>query len=643
MATTVEAIMDNAQEFVNTLVDDLNLTIGNEQRARDAEVAGAKAELRQALLATTFTSAKPPGVDTGEAPEVPRQIDLELPEPPGEGPVYQDITDFNATSVAGVTPENTAIVPVIKLPNQPSTLKEFVETVPTFVLPKFPTPPSELTDRTILPPELATRAALVAPDILLPQAPSEFTGVLPVAPTNLTGEFQRAYSDQRTSVVAEVNGYIDAQLAKLNPRYHTQMSAIESQLDIYLAGGTGLNPEIEDAIYYRAQAKNDLEAKRVQDSLMADTAARGFTLPSGAMFSGLVRARQDAANNNRKQASDIAIAQAEMEQKNLQFAVTTSAGMRTAMVNAMLSYMQNLSTINGQALEFAKSVLNSLIEVYNTAVKVYTLQIEKFKADVMNFDTQLKLVTADVELFLAKVKNEEALIGIDRAKIEIYRAQLDALNTLAAVFKSQVDSALAEASLEKLKLEVFQSKVQVYSAQVQSKNAEWQGHNAAIEGESAKAKLYAAQVEAFNAEIQAYKAKLDTNAETVRAQALVNKARADQYVAEVGSFNAQVSAESERVNAEIESQRQYWSAVNGKNQVAETVNRINLEGYKEDTNARLIAYKTEIEAELKKVDMTMQMITLSADIGKTFVGINGQTASAALAGINTLASRSLAE
>ena len=61
--------------------------------------------------------------------------------------------------------------------------------------------------------------------------------------------------------------------AKEGAALQSQMAAIEAQLTRYLNGGTGLDPLVEEAIYNRGRARNDFEAKRVQDAALREAAA----------------------------------------------------------------------------------------------------------------------------------------------------------------------------------------------------------------------------------------------------------------------------------------------------------------------------------------------------------------------------------
>lgn len=566
-------------------------------------------------------------------------IDLALPTEPAGGLIFQDIPAIDA----GEEPVLTATPPMFMAPTKPSQLGGFTKSAPAINTSiAFPEPPPELLNPLIEPPLLPTRVEPEKPQISLPA----FIALSPVdtseVPTDLQGSFDRAYHGAAPEMITMINGYVDAQLTKINPQYSTQMAAIESQLTKYLAGGTGLSTTVEDAIYARAQAKNDVEAMRVQNAAFADAAARGFTLPTGVLVSALARARQEAANNNAKQATDIAVAQAEMEQKNLQFAVTTSAGLRTAMLNATLSYMQNLGTLNGQALDYAKTILSSIIELYNTSVKAFSVKLDAYRAEAAVFETRLKGAMAGIELYKAEIDALQALAVVDRMKVEVYSARIQTLVALANVYRAQIEAVQGRVGLEKLRLEIFQSEVQAYSAQVQSKNAEWQGYTAEMNGETAKAQIYGTQVQAFGTEVQAFRARVDAQAESIRAMAGSNEARARQYTALMGGYQTVVAARGQVASTKLENQRQQVVAFQAQTQAAVANAQVANEYYKSTSLVGIENAKLSIEAMVTSASNAREYAKTLAQLHSANASIHGNLAGAALSGMNTLSAETLA-
>lgn len=584
------------------------------------------------------------GVNLIEALRPPASLSLTLPpfnpvnlEPTTTVPPIGDPAPIQPIA-AGVAPTLKDKPDKAEPPTRPAELRTFTESAPPInVTANFPPAPP-----TLLPPapETLVRAEPVKPQLSLPVFDRTAPSDLPAAPGDLAGSLGAAYRDAAPSMVAMVGGYVDAQLVKINPRYAEQMGRIETQLTRYLDGGTGLKPGVEDAIYSRAREKNDVEAARVRNAAYGEAASRGFTLPTGALLSAVARARQEAANNNLKAASDIVVMQAEMEQKNLQFAVTTSIGLRKMVLDATLAYMQSLTQLNGQALEYAKSVLGAIIELYNTAVKAFSLKLDGYRAEAAVFETQLKSAMAGIELYKAEIDALQAMTVVDQAKVAVYRARIDALQSATLMYKTQVDAEVSKASFEKLKLDMFQAKVQAYSAEVQAKTAEWNGYSAAWQGEVAKSNNFRAQVDAYRAEVEGYKANIEGQAKIGEGTAMNNKALADGYTARVNAYAAEVRAKGEKARVEVENESQKVHAFQAQAQAELANAQSGVEYFRAVSGVALERAKIRMQAQLGEAASKTAYGNTLAELGASGAKMYGQLAGAALSGINTLASES---
>lgn len=576
------------------------------------------------------TQVPPPDIPS---PPTLDPIDLMMPEEPGAAPEFQDIGEI----VTGESPEFTASPPTFVPPSTPSGVSAFLDTAPSINTDiEFPDPPAELMNPMIAAPNLPDRVEPERPTIALPGFDAVAPDGMPDAPTDYEARFARAYSDAAPSTMSMIDGYVDAQLVKINPQFHTQMSAIEAQLTRYLAGGTGLNAAAEDAIYERARGKTSAEARRVQDEAWATMAERGFTLPAGSQMSAIRQARQAAADNNAAAAREIVVMQAEYEQKNLQFAVTQSAALRGVVLNATLSYMQNLVTVNGQALEYAKTVLSAVIEVYNTAVKAFAAKLDAYKAETAVYEVRLKAAMSYIDLYQAEINALAALTNMDHAKVDVYKAKIDALTSLSNVYRAQIEAVQGRVSLEKLQLDVFQARVQAFTAQVQGKNAEWQGYTAAVEGETAKVRVFSAQADAYNAQVSGYKAKIEAESERVRAQAATNAARAANYSATLQGFTAVVQARGEKARATIDVQRQALQAYTAQVQATVASFSAQSEYYRSVSDVVLRNADLSLRAQIEHSGSVRAFGASIAQLGTSNAQIYSSAANASLSGMNTL-------
>ena len=638
---TVEQLVDDQQSYAENLADEGSLALRNAQ------------SLLIALEPAPFefvpvTPTPPPAFSEDE--DIPdfAVVSLDLPSDVGDAPPLDAATQIDTTGLPApfdVPPPDLET----NAPEKPfpANVDAFTETVPAIDLNSidFPTPPSELLYFSIAAPsEPPLRAEPTSPGTLAVQ---HFEGVAPTdtlaAPDDYEARFAAAYAGASPSMMAAISGYVDAQMTKINPLFHTQMSAIEAQLTRYLAGGTGLNTTVEDAIYSRARERTDLDAARVRDAAYEEAASRGFTLPTGALAAAVARARQEAANNNAKSSTDIAIAQAEMEQKNLQFAVTTSAALRSTVLSSTLNYMQSMISINGQALEYAKSVLSAVIEVYNTAVKGYGVKVDLYKAEIAVFEARIKEEFTKIELYKAEIDAMQALLGADRIKYEIYRTRIEAVNALASAYNSMVNAVQGQVSLEKLKIDIFQAQVQAYTAQVQGKNAEWQGYTAQLDGDQARVKSYEAQVRAYSGEVEAYKTNIEAQVASANAVTSKNSAAIAGYNSEVDAYKALVGAKSAKAQAEFGQNQDMLTAFKARLGIREVNARINNTTYTSTAQIQLTNATETLKAKIESAKVKTETSKAIAQVSTANAHIYGLAAQAALAGINVLAAKTLAE
>jgi len=630
---TVATLIEDARNYTSSTLDAADSAM-NEAIDRVRSIGYVVPNFYPAVLPET------PSTELDLVAPSLEPIELTLPTEPDAAPVFQDISDIDV----GVAPTLSVTAPTVTLPTAPSQVAEFVASLPAINTDLvFPEAPAELTAINFSAPTLVDRTEPTAPTITLPG----FEGVMPMdtstEPTDLAGQMKSAFLDMSPQMISIMEDQLDQMLVKINPQYHTQMAAIETQLTRYLEGGTGFTPAVENAIYERARDKNNAEARRAADGAFKDAADRGFTIPPGAALAAVRQARQAAADNNARAATEIVIKQAEIEQANLQFAVTTSAALRSTALNAAISYHGNLVNLNGQALEYAKTVLNAVVETYNIAVKAYGLKLEAYRAEGALYETRLKASMASIELYQAEIKSLEAMTAVDRSKVDIYRARIDSLNALATTYRSQIEVVLGQATLEKTKLDLFQAQVQAYEATVRGKSAEWQGYMAALEGETSKVKLFGAQVDAYKGQVDGYRAVVDAQSERVRAEAATNQARAANHNAVLAGYTAVVNARGEAARTKIENQRQQILAFQAEIGAQTSIAQIRAGYYKATADAAISNADLQLRAQLGVADSTRAFGAIMAQMGTSLANIYASTSQASLSGMNSLASQSVAE
>lgn len=557
------------------------------------------------------------------------------PDKPKEPPGLLALSEV----IPGDKPKNNVKKPTISTASKPSALQPFSAPRPS-IKTDFALPP---TPNYLKPPEPRFTDHVVPdkPAINIPSFTARPPGGadIPAFGADIQSTISTNQLGASLSFVRAIEGDVDVFIDKFGPDIKGQMQAMSSKLEAYLAGGTGLDTTVENAIYERAKGKNDAESRRVRDTTLADMAARGFTLPTGAMTSALQYARQSAADSNARAASEIVVMQAELEQKNLQFAMNTLVGLRTLIVNATIAYFQNLIALNGQSLEYAKAVLSGLIEAYNLGVKRFELLTEVFKSEIALYDVQAKAATLNLELYRGELSALEAEVNIDNSKVAFYKSLIEASTLEISAYKAHAESIVNVASLEKLKLELASLEVQTFGMEVQAKEAEWRGFAAEMQGEELKARLYATEVEALKGEIAAFQADIQAQVEVVRAQALTNQAMGENAKTSVAIYSALVQGETQKTSAEMENEKNKLAASVEKIRTNLAIDEFRLkheiarQGYIMDT-IKLQQQRDIAEAQAKTTHMGV-----IAQVGSISAQTLSGMAQAAMSGMNVLAAQ----
>lgn len=552
---------------------------------------------------------------------------------PPDAPDYEGI-DWNLRDAA--EPRLDARRPTLSTPSRPSSLAGFGQSAPTITTdaqfpdaPEFIEPPA---------PTLRERAEPTKPQINLP----EFNGQMPQAPgappDDMPEQLEALHLRAHPRMAAVIDAQADAYMDSINPEFRPALAAAEAQLAKYLEGGTALKPAVEDAIYERARDKAAAEYERTHSAAWAVAAARGFTMPDSTATAAMLYSRQGLADNMARTGVEIAVKQAEMEQENLKFAVTTSLDLRKAVVQATLSYHSNQIQINGQALDFAKTALDMLLRAYETQVRVFQAKVEAYRADAQVYEIRLKGALAQIDIYKAEIDALQALTQVDLAQVQVYRARIDVMQALAGVYKTRVDAIVSKAELEKLKIDLFRVQVQAYGEQVNAKNSEWSGYKAAIDGNDALVRMYATEVGAYTAEVGAWGKKIDAAAEEVRAKVAMNQTKVQQYEAALRAYTAVAGVRGDIARTRLENERTKISAYSAEVQAKLGYAQAGAQVYKARADVAIANATQSMNAQqLHQKSMESLQGTI-AQLGSANANIYAGLANAALSGMNSVVS-----
>lgn len=481
--------------------------------------------------------------------------------------------------------------------------------------------------------------------VSIPNAPSlqrpSFSGVRPTdieSAPDASGAFNKAWTSASSSFRAMASSEVDAFMQKANPLYASQLDALENKLAEFISGQTetGMSPAVEQAIYARSQSRQDAESRRVSEEALSRAARMGFTLPSGALMGAMQKARQSAADNNAAASREIVVMKADLQQKNLQFALSTSAQLRQTMVNAWLSYHSNMIQLNGQATQYAQAVADALVKTYGLAVSAFNARLDAYKADASVFETLVRANLAEVEVYKAEIEGEMAKVKVNESQVQVFKSLVDAHQSAVQAYRANVDAVATLANLEKIKLEVFESEVRAFATQVDAYKSEWQAYSAAwggqeakVNAELAKVKIYAAQADGFKAHVSAEGIKADSVAKT-------NDTNLRAYEAEVRAWAEAVRAYASEVSAKIDAQKSLVGAYQVNSQAALGQANAVSERYRALASTRQAQSELESKNILETAKIRLSALDASADTSISAAQVLRGLAESTMAGLNTL-------
>lgn len=576
------------------------------------------------------------------------------PRDPGELEAYAG-KRFDGVEFNGQAP-TLGNVGTLSLPASPGT-------APSVLAFDAPVKPADTTDRTLIQgaPSLETPVIPDAPDlsftgivkpaliaISVPNAPAyqkpQFLGVKPnlnlTPPSDLDVLMHTNYTTiapvMRDALDAELDAFLDA----LFPEFRPGMAALEAKLAQYIAGGTALTPAIEDAIYNRTLDKTNKDGQRASDEAWGKAARAGYTMPSPMLLAQQIDLDQNRRDNNARAAIDIAVKQAELEQANVQFAVTQSSTLRKIALDAAMSYHGNLVQLNGQALQYAREVVDAVVKTYDITARMAEASIRVYESDARVYEAEIRAAMAPLDAYVAQLKGVEAQANVNVANLRAYSTEIETITARANAYRAQVDGALAAAQIEKLKIEIYQAQVNAYVAQVNAYSAQWNGYKAQVDGESAKVSASAEQVRAFQARVQAYTAEVEAKATELRAISETNVNKIAAYRSEVEAYRAFVDAEATGVKAEIDSYQATTHAYTARANAISQVSQADIQYYKIAYEGLRDAAALQFEYLRESNNLQVARATAVGHISGMIGDAYGRLAQSTLAGMNTLVSAS---
>ncbi len=341
------------------------------------------------------------------------------------------------------------------------------------------------------------------------------------------------------------------------------LTALRTSLEARITtGGTGLNQDVENAIWDRGRERESRSQREAIDRL-EQMEGMGFTLPPGVYLDARVKIITETDYAERGHSREVMIKSAELELDNVKHALTTAAQVEASLISYTNQVEQRLFESTKYATEAGVAIYNAQVQAFGELVRVYATKVQIYEA-------QIRGEIAKVEAYKAQIEAESAKAQVNTALVQQYRVQAEVALSSIEIYKAQIAGIQAKADIERAKIEIFGEQVRAYSVKVNAYTAGVEGFRASIEAERTKQQAYQSAVEAFRAQVDAGGRQID-------ARVAVYKSTIDAKNIEWEGYKATVAGESARVDGLVKGNQAladiYKAQVTGQSSFNDTLTK----------------------------------------------------------------------
>lgn len=320
------------------------------------------------------------------------------------------------------------------------------------------------------------------------------------------------------------------------PVYSSEIQdAIKSVLEEMLAGGTGLPEAVERAIWERGREREDARSEQEIAAATSQWASRGFSAPPGQLNSQIIVLRDMTGRKVNELSREVMMKQADLEQKNRQFAVQAGLDYEKIFTTVFLAIVD-------RNFQIAKFTVESQIQLYNMLVTTFNVEQQIFAQKVLLYRTQIEAAFADIKAFEAQVGAVKAGAEMNVALTQAFGEKVKAYSAEVSAYGETVKAATEKASLQKNKVDLYKAEVDGVVAQIQGQREIFLAYDAKIRGETSKVQLEEANSRAYTARVQGIGEKATIIIKQADSQISRDRLRLDWNIANmqrITTLNAQ--------------------------------------------------------------------------------------------------------
>lgn len=411
------------------------------------------------------------------------------------------------------------------------------------------------------------------------------------------------------------------QLGWVEPAYASEsLDVVQETIQRMMAGGTGLAPEIEQQLFDRARAREDMTAHKATAEAFDTFANKGFAMPPGALVAQVNAAAEQGRLAANALQREVMTKVADIEVENMRFAVGQAVAVEQLLVNIFNNAAQ-------RSFEIARFVVESQIQLYNAKISLYNTLAGAYASRAQVFKIKVDAALAQLDVYRLQLDGQKLVGEINLQRVQTFNARVQALLAQVEIYKADMQGAQLKTEVIRSQLDAYRTDVQAYAERVGADKLRFDAYRTQMDGEVAKVGVLEAEARVFGERVRAADVQASIGFKGVDAQLQKMSADTQRFVALVDRSKTDLSARlgAFEANARLAGLNiSYLTAQNeatrSKNEADVRVAEVQLQTNALISNTAIERYRVNITRVLEEAKLKENALAAAGQIASTLAG-----------------------
>jgi len=356
--------------------------------------------------------------------------------------------------------------------------------------------------------------------------------------------------------------------------------ALVAKLTETMAGSPALDFLTRELMYQQANEVITDSEIVAEQQIMAESAARGFSLPNGAATAKMLEMTKKSAYVRLEAAEAVRDETYKITRAQVDTAIAKSIALELKHSSVQFKYYAQILETQKYNIKLHVTLFDAIVALFNAKVKVLNVQVSSYSAYIRAVLEQYAGHNAELGAINAKVMTY-------KAETDAYSAQVSTVEAIARINTLKVEDALlavkeyeayigavdSNIKMIKLNLEAYRTAVDAYSKSIETDVAYVSAYSDYVGAESAALQVTEANIQSYSSFWSAERARAGAYENWASAASSVINAEMAEYKDYAAAQRSYISTLSDKVTASARAISTYVSSMDTVNSYTSAYNR----------------------------------------------------------------------